>query len=373
MIVEATYELPYLAHVTMEPMNATAHVAGNRAEVWAPTQYPGMAIRAIADTTALPGDGIDLHITRMGGGFGRRIAVDYVGEATAISREVGAPVQGVWSREDDVRHDHYRPASLHRMTGGLDAAGLPIAFNHRLVQQMWSGYDPLAGSRLPYSMPTWAVESISGESPVQPGYWRAVGYTNTVFATEHFLDELARAGGQDPVELRRTMLTSNDRLLAVLNLVAEKAAWGTAHPDGWTSGVALCQYDQTYVALVAQVSVADTGGVRVQRVVCAIDCGIVVNPATVEAQIEGAVAWGVAAALKGEITFSSGAPDQSNFDDYPILRMDEMPVVETHIVASAVAPSGVGEPMVPVVAPAIANAVLAATGQPVRRLPMRAA
>jgi isoquinoline 1-oxidoreductase beta subunit len=368
--VEATYELPLQAHAPMEPLNCTADVRADRCEVWAPTQDPQQAARLASGACGLPSSAVVVHTTLMGGGFGRRLYPDEVVEAVEVSKAVGAPVQVLWTRDDDLQHDRYRPASGHRLSAGLDAAGMPVAWNHAMASEA-IGHDIAVGSKLPYKLNARQTPIRMAPSGIPAGAWRSVEYAQNVFATESFFDEVAAAGGHDPLELRRTLLARNQRLLAVLNLAAEKAGWGAPLAQGRGRGVAVCEYDGTVVAQVAEVSVSAEGTVRVERVVCALDCGLVVNPGIVEAQVEGAIAFGLTAALKGEISVANGQVEQRNFDSYPLLRIDEMPAVEVYLVPSDRPPSGVGEQGVPPIGPAVANAVFAATGKRVRRLPIR--
>ncbi len=340
-VLEALYEMPFLAHATMEPMNCTADVREDHCTVWAPTQDPQSAKGRAASIAGLAGDAVTVHVPLIGGGFGRRLEVDYVGEAVRISQAVGAPVQVVWTRQDDMQHDFYHPLSVYRVSANLDQPG-------RLTMRPY----PEQGS-----LPT--------------GYWRSVTNVPEAFAHECFLDELASELGRDPYELRLEMLP--DRHKAVVQLAAEKAGWGTPLPAGWGRGLAFhSTWGATHVAQVAEVSVSPAGAVRVHRVVCAVDCGIVINPDMVEAQMEGGIIFGLSAALMGEITVENGRVQQSNFHDYPILRMDESPVIEVHIVPSQELPQGIGEMGVPPIAPAVANAIFAATGKRIRRLPIRA-
>lgn len=381
----ATYEVPFLAHATMEPMNCTAHVREDRCEVWAPTQHAQAARQAAVAVSGLPAEQVIVHTTLIGGGFGRRLSVDYVAEAVAVSRAVGEPVQVVWSREDDMRHDFYRPVSLHVLAGGLDAGGRLVALKHRVVapsigaqsepDEYKDGLDRGAvegTTRMAYAVPNLLIDYVMAQVPVPLGYWRSVYPSQNVFALESFIDELAHAAGADPVEFRLSMMGASPKMKRVLELAAARAGWGESPPPGRYRGVAFSPpaFFHTPVAQVAEVSVADDGTIRVHRVVGAIDCGIVVNPTGVEAQMEGGTAFAITAALKSRITIGRGRVVQRNFHDYPLLRIDEMPVVETHVVPSAEPPTGTGEPVLPAVAPAIANAVFAATGKRLRNLPL---
>lgn len=380
--VEAIYEVPFLNHATMEPMNATAHVRADGCDIWAPTQGQTRAQTAAAKVTGLPAEKIRIHTTFLGGGFGRRFEVDFVVEAVEASRAVGAPVKVVWTREDDMQHGFYRPTTYNRLAAGLDADGVPVAWTHRIVAPSIlarefgappGGPDPMSiegAANIPYAMANVAVDCVNLDMGVPLGFWRSVGSSHNAFVTECFLDEVAAAGKQDPFELRRKLLANSPRHKAALELAATKAGWGTPCAEGRSRGLAVAESFGSFVAQVAEVTVSEQGEVRVHRVVCAIDCGVVINPDTVEAQMQSGIVYGLTAALRGQITLDRGRVQQGNFDDYPLLRMDEMPVVEVHIVPSTAPPGGVGEPGTPPIAPAVANAIFAATGKRVRRLPI---
>ncbi len=384
--LEADYEVPYLAHAAMEPMNCTADVHSDRCEIWAPTQVPDLAQGWVANLLGLPRENIILHVTLMGGGFGRRLEADYILDAVRVSKLAGAPVMIVWTREDDMQHDWYRPASYHRLSASLDAHGRPIAWMHRVAapsvfgqkvpQFLGSGApdeEALDGAAdLPYAIPNLRVEYCLLNTAVPLGWWRSVYASQNAFANECFVDELAHAAAKDPRALRRALLAHAPRHRGVLELAAEKAGWGKPLPAGRFRGIAVHKSFGTYVAEVAEVSVNKDSAVRVHRVVCAVDCGIVVNPAIVEAQMESGIVFGLSAALRGAITIENGRVKQSNFHDYPVLRISEMPAIEVSIVPSTEPPSGVGEPAVPPIAPAVANAVFRATGKRVRKLPIEA-
>jgi len=379
--VEAVYEVPFLAHATMEPMNCTADVRADRCDVWASMQMQTMAQAAAAQASGLPPAKVNIHSHFMGGGFGRRGMTDFVTEAVELSKTIGAPVKVTWSREDDMHHDNYRTASYSQFTAGLDADGWPVAWTNRIVSpsiQNTSGQPPKNGidrtstegsHDMGYGIPNKLVDYHWTEVGIPVTYWRAVGYTQNTFFVESFMDELAAAGGKDPVELRRKLLAQNPRLLGVLELAAQKADWGKPLPAGRFRGVAVVNNVGSYTAQVAEVSI-DKSKVRVHRVVCAVDCGHVVNPAIVEQQIRSAIVYGLTAALKGEITIDKGRVQQANFNTYDMLRIDEAPVVDVHIVASTENPGGIGEAGVPAIAPAVCNAVFAATGKRIRRLPI---
>jgi isoquinoline 1-oxidoreductase subunit beta len=396
----AVYEVPYLAHATMEPMNCTADVRPDRVTLWVPTQYQsgprmlGGGTRGVAAKHAgVALHAVTVHTTHLGGGFGRRAETDFVAEACQISKAVGAPVKVIWTREDDTRHDQYRPAARHVLRAGLGQDGAPLLWTHHIVcpsiiakfMPRWlPGFatrmaGPLKGgvdanaiegaAELPYAFPHLEVRYTRADLGVPVGFWRSVGHSHTAFAVECFLDELAALAGRDPIEFRRALLLAAPRHLAVLNLVAEQSGWGTPAPAGHFRGVALHQSFGSYVAQVVELSVT-SGAIRVHRVTCAIDCGQVINPDIVKAQLEGGIVFGLTAALKGRISLQKGRVKQSNFHDYPLLTMREMPEIGVHIVASALEPGGVGEPGTPPIAPAVANAVYAATGKRIRKLPI---
>jgi isoquinoline 1-oxidoreductase beta subunit len=365
-VIEAVYETPYLAHATMEPMNCTARVNADGCDVWAPTQAQTEAQRAAAET-GIPRERARIHTTLLGGGFGRRLDPDFVDEAVRVAKVVGRPVQVLWTRDDDMRHDHYRPANLTRLRAVLDARGAPLAWFQRIVGP------PLAldGVDLPYAIPNIREEHVMVDPGIPTGPWRSVGASQNAFVIESFIDELAHAAASDPFTFRQKLLRKAPRYRAVLELAAQKAGWTTPLPEGRHRGIAVYHSFGSYVAQVAEVSINAAGGTSVHRVVCAIDCGIAVNPDLIAAQMEGAIAFGLSTALKGEITIERGRVVQANFKDYPILTLPEMPQVEVHIVPRQDEPGGVGEPGVPPIAPAVANAVFAATGRRVRHLPLR--
>jgi len=376
--IEAVYEAPFLAHATMEPMNCTADVRADRCEVWAPTQSPQGVLAAAARFTGLPEDRISVHVTRMGCGWGRRSQADFVLDALETSKAVGSPVQVVWTREEDMRHDLYRPAVRVQLEGGIDDDGRATAVRVRVVAPPFGGgrigdadgnsVDGLVNGG--YDIPHFFADYVRPDLPVPVGYWRSVGPSQNTFILEGFVDELAHAAGRDPVEFRREMLGSDPRLRHVLEVAAERSGWSTPVPEGRARGVALVHDKGGRVAQVAEVSL-EGGEVRVHRVTLAADCGQIIHRGIVEQQMVGGVVAGLTAALHGEITLSGGRVEQGNFHDYPMLRMRQMPKVEVHIVESREEPGGVGEPGVPPIAPAVANALFALTGMRIRRLPIR--
>lgn len=392
--IKATYDAPFLAHATMEPMVAVADVKPGRSMVWAPTQAPGMALPAIQQITGLKPDQIEIQVTLAGGGFGRRAMADFIADAVACSKAVGAPVKVQWTRPDDFQHDGYRPATLHELEAGLDALGRPLAWKHRFAGPSIaaSNHFPwppeateLAGAAdLAYDIPNLLVEWGQSDTPVPIWFWRAVPASFNPFVTESFLDELAHAAGKDPLAFRLENLPKGPlklgkdtfdpaRYRAVLKLAAAKAGWRTRKlPKGWGHGIAAHAYLDcgTYVAQVAEVEVKADGNIRVHRVVCAVDCGMALNPGNVKAQMEGGIAFGLSAALYDEITLKHGRVTAESFADQPILLLPAMPKVEVHIVPSDLPPGGVGEPGLPPLAPAVANAVFAATGKRLRSLPL---
>jgi isoquinoline 1-oxidoreductase beta subunit len=387
--VEAVYELPFLAHAPMEPPNCTALVGDGRCEIWGPMQNPGGVQAALKLALGLPDSAITIHITLLGGGFGRRLNVDFPVEAALVSRAVKAPVKVVWTREDDLAHDYYRPATYHRMRGALDGQGRVVAWWHHIVSPSVdafyegqvspdAGGAQIVGPGMPAgTVPNFRIEYTHVPSAVPRGWWRAVDDTFNNFVVQSFVDELAAAARKDPLALRHELIGGTPaqsarvdpaRLRRVFDLAAEKGGWGSALPAGRGRGMAGVFGWGSYVAYVAEVSVS-SGSVRVERVVAAVDCGQVVNPDMVVAQVEGGIVFGLSAALKGEITVEDGRVQQTNFDNYPVLRIHEMPQVEVHILPSTASPGGMGEPPVPAIAPAVTNAVFAATGKRLRRLP----
>ncbi len=382
--VEATYQVPFLAHATMEPMNCTVHVREDGCDVWVGSQVLARAQAAAAKVTGLPLEKVVVHNHLIGGGFGRRLEIDGVARAVEIARHADGPVKVVWTREEDIQHDMYRPYFFDRMSAGLDQKGMPIAWNHRFagssIFARWlppafnNGLDPDTTDgaiNLVYALPNMRVEYLRVEPPGIPtAFWRSVGPSHNVFVTESFIDELAAAAKQDAVAYRRALLDKSPRAKAVLDLAADKAGWGQPLPDRVGRGASVQSSFRTYMAQVAEVEVSKDGSVRVRRVVCAVDCGVVVNPDIVRAQIEGAIIFGITAALYGAITLKNGRVEQANFDTYQMLRINEAPAIEVHIVQSSEPPGGMGEPGTSAIVPAVANAIFAAIGKRLRKLPI---
>ncbi|MCP4751933.1 MAG: xanthine dehydrogenase family protein molybdopterin-binding subunit [Proteobacteria bacterium] len=407
-VVEADYELPFQAHATAEPMNCTADVRPDRCEVWVPTQNQGGSHAMAVYITGLDPEVVKIHTTFVGGGFGRRADADFVAEAVEISHTLKKPVKVVWTREEDMTTDVYRPASFNRMKAVVDEGGRPVAWIHRMVGPdhfvqfipkfvpamtpswfpgfMKRGAASLAGSLmntfgagkgllggagpLPYDIDNVRIEFLNDDVGIPVGFWRSVANSSNGFVVESFVDELAQAAGKDPYRFRLELLQGNPRLQHVLKLAAEKSSWEKPPPKGLFRGITAHVFHDTLISMVAEISVADSGEIVVHRIVCAVDCGQVIHPKIIQAQMESGIAFGLTATLKSSVTFSRGKPDQSNFNDFEILRMNEMPTVETHIVPSAESPTGIGEAAVPTVAPAVANAVFAATGKRIRKLPI---
>lgn len=380
-VVTADYRLPFLAHAPMEPMNCVADARPGRCEIWAPTQAPTGAASAVAEALGIPAFAVTIHTTLLGGGFGRRLLHDYAVEAALVSRAAGGPVQVVWTREDDFQTGWYRPTSLHRMRAGLKGGRL-TGWSHFLASPSIDGtraptteadefnqFAVMGFANLPYRIPDLRVEYARVNTPVPVAWWRSVYSSQLVFANESFVDEVAAAAGADPLEFRLGMLAPNSRERRVLELAADRAGWYRARGPGRGLGVALHEFFGTVAAEVAEVEI--TGAAfRVTRIVCAVDCGLVVNPRLAAAQIEGGAIFGLSAALGEEVTIRNGQAVESNFGDYRVLRMAECPPVEVHFVPSESPPSGVGEPGTPPVAPAVANALVAAGGPRLRELPL---
>jgi isoquinoline 1-oxidoreductase beta subunit len=381
--VEATYQVPFLAHATMEPMNCTVHARKDACEIWIGSQAVARVQARAAKVAGLPADKVVVHNHLIGGGFGRRLESDGAERAVQIAQQVDGPVKVIWTREEDIQHDMYRPYWFDRLSAGLDAKGMPVAWSNRFagssVIARWlppgykNGLDPDSTEGaidLVYALPNLRVEYVRVEPPGIPtAFWRSVGPSHNVFVTESFMDELAAAAKQDAVAYRLALLDKTPRAKAVLALAAEKAGWGQPLPARVGRGVSLQFVFKSYMAQVAEVEVAKDGAVRVRRVVCAVDCGTVVNPDTVRAQIQSAIIFGSTAALYGEITLKDGRVEQTNFDTYQMLRMNEAPAIEVHIVQDFEAPGGMGECGTSAVVPAIANAIFAATGKRLRKMP----
>jgi isoquinoline 1-oxidoreductase beta subunit len=402
--VEAVYELPFAAHVCMEPMNCTVHIQADRAEAWVPTQAPQWAQGVIAEAAKLPPEKVTVHTTLMGGGFGRRYQADFVMEAAQVAKTVGKPVMVLWTREDDMQHDFYRPASYHKCQGILDADGNLAAWKHfqtsTSIAAKWSpkgeednGQGEFGtGATVPYKSPNIRIEYTLAHSSAPRAWWRSVEHSSSGFVVESFVDELAATAGQDPLQFRLKLIGDSraipqfgagqdappldtGRLKGVLQLAAEKAGWGKELPEGEGRGIAGFFSFDTYTAAVAEVSVQPRN-LKIKRLVCAVDCGRVVNPNGVRAQVESAAIYALTATLKDAITVERGRIVQSNFNDYQMMRMKEAPLIEVHLVASEEKPTGIGEPTVPVIAPALCNAIFNATRKwkkdvRIRRLPIR--
>jgi isoquinoline 1-oxidoreductase subunit beta len=380
---ERIFEAPFLAHATMEPMNCTADVKAGSCDVYVPTQGQTASHMAAIGASGLPMDKVKIHTTYLGGGFGRRGEADFVAEAVETSKAVGAPVKVIWSREDDMQHDFYRPISYARMTGAVDASGKAVVFTQHLVQQSLmkrlgalppNGVDFISmdgSASLPYDIPNIKIEYTEQDPGIPYGFWRSVGASFQGFAIEAFTDELAAAAGKDPYQFRRDLLGKSPRHLAVLNLAAEKAGWGKPLPQGRARGIAVMEAFGSFLSQVTEVSVDAKGAVKVHRVVCTVDTGWVINPDTIKQQMEGGIIYGLSAALKGEITIDKGRVTQRHFNDYPVVRHQEMPAIEVYIVPSVEEPGGIGEPSTALAAGSLVNAIFAATGKRIYRLPVK--
>jgi isoquinoline 1-oxidoreductase beta subunit len=388
--VSAVFEVPYLAHAAMEPLDCAMEITPQGCQLWHGEQFQTLTQLKVAQVLGLKPDQIAIDMLYAGGSFGRRgnPRADYQAEAAAILKAIDGrtPVKLMWTREDDMRGGYYRPLCVHAIEAALDTTGFPTAWHHRIVGQsilagtplesvlLQNGIDPMCveGARdMPYRIPNVLLDIHTPQLEVPVMWWRSVGHSHTAFAIEIFIDELAEAAHIDPVEYRRRLLTDHPRLLGVMNLAADKSGWGARLPEGHGRGIAVHQSFGTFAAQVVEVAVSDKGELEIVRVTCAVDCGTTINPHIVEAQMQGGIGFALTAALKGAITLKNGRIEQSNFDDYPILRMNEMPPVDVHIVASTEPPTGVGEPGVPPLAPALCNALYQATGQRIRTLPIR--
>ncbi|MCU1303694.1 MAG: Aldehyde oxidase and xanthine dehydrogenase, molybdopterin binding protein [Candidatus Sulfotelmatobacter sp.] len=390
--ITAEYQLPFMAHAPMEPGNCTANYSATGCELWAPTQVPQDCRDSVAQAVGLDSDRVKVNVTLMGGGFGRRLEHDYAVEAALVSKAIGGPVKVIWTREDDMRFSTYRPASLHQMSAVLDGAGWPVAFTHRIIAPSISGQkgQPVPGGVDPdlpdeaafvYGMENVLIESVIAETPVPLGWMRSVYALQAGFASESFIDELAAAAGKDPLEYRLHMLAKDQdiqyftttwhtaRMRGVLQLAAEKAEWKKPLPPGRFRGIACFGCFSSYMAEVVEISM-ENATPRVHRVVAAVDCGQIVNPSIVEQQIPGGIVYGLSNALRAKITIDKGRVVQGNFDDYAPLRMEETPMVEVYAVPSTEVPTGIGEPSVPPLAPALCNAIYAATKKRIRALPI---
>jgi len=382
VIIAADYDIPFAAHATLEPMNCTAHIHDGLCEIWVPTQAQS-GVQAIATRlTGFAHDHIIVHTTFLGGGFGRRLEQDFVLEAVLLAQSQPHPIKVFWSRSEDMTHDFYRPFSYHSLKGALDDEGYPIAWWQKIVSAslmrrmdpsaIHNGIDDTAvdgALAMAYQIPHIEIDYIERDTPVPVGFWRSVGHSYTAFVKESFLDELAYAGHKDPLSVRQRLLAHDLRLLRVLQAAADIAGWNLPLPHGQGRGLAVHPSFGSYVAQVAQVTIR-SGRIHIDRIVCVCDCGLVVNPNTVTAQLEGSIAFGLQAALKGPITLEHGRIQQRNFDSYPLLRIDEMPDIDIHILPSLETPTGIGEPGVPPVAPAICNAIFSASGVRHRSLPI---
>jgi isoquinoline 1-oxidoreductase subunit beta len=380
--VDAVYEVPFMTHAPMEPMNCTIHIRPDgTGEAWVPTQSPTTARATIAQIAGIAPEKVNLHTTFMGGGFGRRGEgqMNHLEDAAHIATRLKVPVKLTWSREDDMTQDYYRPASYAELSGGVDASGWPVAMKAKIACPSFfmvrDGLDPIAVtgiSDLQYAFPDFLVEYSVANTHVPVSFWRAPGAAQNTYFAESFFDELCAAGGKDPVEARRRLLTKSPRLLNVLNIAAEKAGWGKPLPAGRGRGVALGSNVGSFNAMVAEVAVAN-GKVRVEKVVCAMDCGQIINPHILRQQIESGVIYGLSATLKGQITIDRGRVKETNFNQHDMMRMDEVPAVEIHLVESTERPSGAGEATNPTVVPAVINAIYAVTGKRLRTLPVKPA
>ncbi|HEX3377687.1 MAG TPA: molybdopterin cofactor-binding domain-containing protein, partial [Candidatus Acidoferrales bacterium] len=377
------YEVPFLAHATMEPMNCTADVRSERCDVWSGTQAQTSSQATAAKITGLDINAVFIHTTFLGGGFGRRFESDFIGEAVETSKAMKAPVKVTWSREDDMQHDYYRMVSHARCTAGLDAEGWPVVWaSHVSSPALMARFGPLKDNfdhrsvesldDVPYTIPNILVDFSLVNTPIPIGFWRSVGASQNGFFLESFSDEMATAAKKDPYEFRRHLLAKAPRHLAVLETAAQNAGWGKPLPTGRARGIAVVTSYNGFVALVIEVSVnREERKLKVHRVVCALDCGRIVNPSSIQAQARSCIVYGLTAAQHSAITIDRGRVQQNNFNDYQMMRFDEMPEVEVHIVSSDGPPTGAGEFVVPPVAPALCNAIFAATGKRVRRLPVR--
>ena len=383
--IDAVYEQPFLAHATMEPMNCTVHLTTDGCDIWVGTQVPGLTQAAVMKLTGLKREQVRIHNHLLGGGFGRRLEFDGTVRAVQIAQHVRGPVQVIWPREEDIQHDMYRPYYYDRVTAGVDAQGKAVAWSHRITgssivaryipASIKDGIDPDAvesSANLPYGFPDIHVDWVRQEPPsgIQTTWWRGVGVTRGTFVVESFVDELAASAKHDPLAYRIAFLDKNPRARAVLQLAAERSGWGKPLPAGQGRGIALCTGFGSFIGQIVQVSVGKDGAVSPVHVWCAVDCGLQVNPDTIRAQMESGIIFGLSAALFGEITIKDGRVEQTNFGDYRVLRISEAPRIDVHLVNSTEAPGGIGEPGTSCVMPALTNAIFAATGRRIRKLPV---
>jgi isoquinoline 1-oxidoreductase beta subunit len=381
---EATYEQPFLAHAVLEPMNCTVHVQKDRCDVWVGTQIPGVSQAVVAKVTGLKPEQVRIHNHLLGGGFGRRLEFDGTLRAVQIAQQVEGPVQVIYTREEDIQHDMYRPYYYDRITAGLDAQGKPVGWSHRIAGSsiiarffpafLKNGVDHDAveiAAEPAYAVGDIRVEWFAQEPPGIPtAFWRGVGVTRGTFVVESFIDELAANAKQDPLAYRLALLEKSPRSKGVLQLAANKSGWGKPLPVRQGRGIALCTGFGSFIAQVVELSVDKDGTVKPTRVTCVVDCGLMVNPDTVRAQVESGIIFGLSAVLFGEITLKDGRVEQTNFGDYRVLRMNESPKIEVHLIKNTEAPGGIGEPGTSCLMPALTNAVYAATGKRIRKLPV---
>lgn len=385
LVFEAQYEVPFTHHATMEPMNCVAHVRRGSCEIWVPTQVPQRVQTAVAEYLKIPVEKVTVHVTLLGGGFGRRLWADFVTDAVEISQKSGKPVKMLWTREEDMGHDFFRPTSIHKLSAAMTKKNRPKSWSHRIVAPSISGQlrperftegqlDRSAvngASNIPYAFPNILVDYVMANTRVPVGWWRSVYNSQNAFANEGFIDELAHMAGMNPLRFRINLLKNSPRHLGVLKLVVEKSGWNRKLEKGKGQGFAMHESFGSWSAMVAEVTISRNGTLTVDKITASIDCGLVVHPDGVKAQMESSIVYGLTSTLKGEITIEKGAVAQSNFHDFELLRIDEMPEVEVHIVPSIEPPGGAGEPGLPPVAPAITNAIFAATGKRIRRLPIK--
>ena len=384
-LIEVQYKVPFTSHATMEPMNCVAHVRNGSCEIWAPTQLPQRVQSTAAEALGLDPENVDVHVTMLGGGFGRRLFTDYILDAIQISKRMNKPVKLIWTREDDMHHDFYRPTSIHKLSGTLTKQNKVKSWSHRVIAPSISGqlfpekfqegkldHSAVNGaSNLPYAIPNVLVDYVMTNTKVPVGWWRSVYNSQNAFANEGFIDEMSYAAGVDPYKFIVQLRAEAPRHLGFIKLAAEKAGWGKKMDKGQGMGIAVHESFGSWAAQVAEVTVGENGKLTIDKIVTTVDCGLVVNPDGVKAQMESSIVYGLTSILKGEITIEKGAVVQSNFHEFKLLQIDEMPVVEVHIVPSAEPPGGAGEPGLPPVAPAVTNAIFAATGKRIRRLPIR--